>query len=239
MLTALVRGYFVCREGGFARFRFNVYHGKNMSMDIRFIAFSEKVAEERWKVAKIFDFLSVFDELESGDDGTTSVQDELIRLDFVMGGVVADLTEGKHFNWLIDKLIDACISDAALKKRLTKDVDIEPHMPPKESYLALFDLISEKEIRKHFSNDNDVLLSLLNFYQELEPMIKVLHDPDRVLYVNVNDELLSSAYFINRAKEHMRIVQIFYTKYKESKSKTINEGSNDGGAVSENQMPLL
>lgn len=211
-----------------------------MSMDIRFIAFSEKVADKRWKAANLFDFLAVFDELEKEDSAdVASVQDELILIDFEMGGVMIGLDEGKHFNWFIEKLVETFISDETIKKKLIKDIDIEPEMQPKELYIALFDLVSEKEIRKRFPNDSDASPSLLLFYQNFKPILDVLHDPDRTLYIDVNDELMSSVYFINRAKEHRAIVQGLYTKWKEAKSKAVIEDSHDNEATSKKQTPLF
>lgn len=206
-----------------------------MSMDVRFIAFSEKAADEGWKSVTIFNFSSLFSNWEKGKNtDADDMQDELIREDFDMGGVGGGLLEGKYFGYFLEKLLGAFKPGRAVEERLIENYETAP----KGMYLALFDLMSEEEIQKRFSNDDD-LSSLLILYTDLKNVMIALHDPDRVLYVNVNDELLSSAYFINRAKEHTVIVQELYTQWKKKKpAEAIEEMSDDEG-ISKNQIPLF
>ena len=182
-------------------------------MDVQFLAFSQKEADAFWSTANLFVFLSLFEEYEKGDMSQADLLNTLLREDLEAGSVMRGVEEGKYLYLFLEQLTEAFIPDQA-RTNGWDGTDYEN--APIEYYQTLFRHITEEAIKEKFS-DEETASSLIRVYQDLKPVISALDDPERMLYVNVNDELYSLPYFVARAKEHLPIFERLYVKWQAQK----------------------
>lgn len=184
-----------------------------MSLDIKFIAFSEKRADEFWAGATMFNFLETFAELERESVTDAERRSYLMGHDLEAGGVMAYVPEGKYFPEQIEALAKAFPTDDA--SALINNFQTAT----KEHYIALFDQLSVEAISAKFPSV-DQASSLIDLYRALTPAIDQLKDSGYQLLIDVNDDLSMSDYLIKRASQHEAIFNELFTKWQTTRQES-------------------
>ncbi len=205
-----------------------------MSMDIQFIAFSETKADAFWKSAALHNLLNAFISYEQTEENAEALSGNLLRLDLNAGGTHTMLEQGNSFVYHLEQLPDAFLSEIVTEKDWS-GMPINYEIAPPEYYQTLFDHLSIEKIRAHFP-DEELAESLIILYQDLKPVIDALQNSDRKLYINVNDALYATEYFIERTTKHSLIFLTLYEKWKAMKHVDSREPEDE---ISENQAQLL